>query len=150
MAQANSQKVVYLNLGGKFILTAVFIYAAYSKILDPEIFIKNVKQYKILPEFLINPFGHSLPFLELLSSVLLWIPQWLKPALLSFGLMLLLFIVAISYAILSGNNIDCGCSNFDLKIGPLHLIIDVILFIVTILLYLFADKNKTISTTTGV
>jgi len=149
MARSDSKKIIIVSNIGKSILTAVFIYAAYSKIIDPTAFIKNVKAYEMLPRFLINPFGHSLPFLEVIAGILIWIPKWINIALGLMGFMLVLFIAAISYAIITDKIINCGCFDSNQEAGPMQLIIDLILLLDIIFLSIFFNKKDSSLSSTG-
>lgn len=91
-------------------VAGVFIYAAQSKIIEPRQFIIDIKNYRMVPEELLNLMALFLPWVEMVAAVALLIPQTRRAgATLIIG-MLCMFIAAVSYAALyKGYNISCGC-----------------------------------------
>ena len=64
--------VALASLGGRLLLAAVLILAAVAKVLDPPASVRAVRAYDLLPESVVVPFAHALPFVELeLAAVLL-------------------------------------------------------------------------------
>ena len=87
----------------------VFIYASYSKILDPVSFSQNIHNYGVTPIFLENIIALTLPWVELFIGLGLIFGIKYEASLdISIGLMIL-FIILISQAYLTGKSIDCGC-----------------------------------------
>ena len=90
-------------------VAGIFLTAAYSKIIDPSAFAKNVNNYHIIPSGLVNIFALGLPMIEALVALGLLFGYWPRAnALLVFGLMIM-FTVALLVAIAKGVNINCGC-----------------------------------------
>ena len=90
-------------------LGAMFIYASMDKINDPRTFSGDIRAYQIVPFGFENFLAIILPWLELLTGLGLVIGVMVEgAALISMGL-LVVFIIAISSAILRGFNIECGC-----------------------------------------
>lgn len=91
-------------------VAAVFLYAAQSKIIEPRQFVFDVKNYRMVPEELLHLVALFLPWVEVGAAIALIIPATRRAgAILIIG-MLLMFIVAVSYAALyKGYNISCGC-----------------------------------------
>ena len=90
-------------------LGAMFIYASLDKINDPITFSSGIRAYQIVPFGFENSLAIILPWLELLTGIGLVIGVMVDgAALISMGL-LVVFIIAISSAILRGFNIECGC-----------------------------------------
>ena len=99
----------WLILVIRIILGAIFLIASYDKILDPGQFARSIDNYHIIPFGLENSIAIILPWLELLIGIGLVIGVMVDgSALISMGL-LVVFIIAISSAILRGYNIECGC-----------------------------------------
>ena len=93
----------------RIILGSVFIYASIDKIINPNEFARNIANYHIIPFGLENFIAIVLPWLELFIGIGLLVGFFVDgSAILSMGL-LVIFIVAISSAILRGYNIECGC-----------------------------------------
>ena len=90
-------------------LGAMFIYASLDKINDPVTFSDDIRAYQIVPFGFENSLAIILPWLELLTGIGMVIGVMVDgAALISMGL-LVVFIIAISSAILRGFNIECGC-----------------------------------------
>ena len=99
----------WISLIFRLFLGAMFMYASLDKINDPETFSGDIRAYQIVPFGLENSVAIILPWLELLIGIGLVIGVMVDgSALISMGL-LVVFIIAISSAILRGYNIECGC-----------------------------------------
>jgi putative oxidoreductase len=99
----------YLPSAVRILLGAIFIYAALLKIADPVAFAGSVAAYKILPYFASYLTAAVLPFVELTCGLLLVCGYRVRGGALIIGAMNLVFIIALSTAILRGLDIDCGC-----------------------------------------
>ena len=60
-----------LELAARLYLGSIFIYAAWGKILDPYNFAVSIATYQMLPTYLVNIIAVTLPWLELVTGVLL-------------------------------------------------------------------------------
>jgi uncharacterized membrane protein YphA (DoxX/SURF4 family) len=104
------QLVLRLALG------LVFVYASLAKIADPRAFARIVYHYQIIgpsasiPPAVPNAFAVALPFVEALSGVLLVIGVLRREAAALLGLLLVVFLLAVSSALYRGIDIEnCGC-----------------------------------------
>jgi len=90
-------------------LACVLLYASADKILHPQDFASVVKNYRILPDVLINATAIWLPWFELTLGVCLYTGVWKDGALtLATGLLLTFFVVLIvNY--FRGIDVGCGC-----------------------------------------
>jgi uncharacterized membrane protein YphA (DoxX/SURF4 family) len=95
--------------GLRLFLGAVFVYAAYDKILHPMDFARAVYNYQILPEILVNLVALVLPFLELLIGLCLILGVWLPGATVISSGLLVVFISALSFNLFRGLDVHCGC-----------------------------------------
>ena len=119
-----------LYLFSRIIVGGTFIYASYSKILDPEGFARIDENYRILPAIFINPFALILPWIELFCGILLITGYLIKGSVTTINLMMLVFTVAISINMIRGVDISCGCFSTTMtasKQAYQYLIRDVIL-----------------------
>ena len=93
----------------RFLLAAIFIYAAVGKIIRPSEFADSVAGFRILPISLVNIFAIALPWIEVVCGLSLITGVLLR----SGGLMLaglnVVFIAAAASAMARGLNIECGC-----------------------------------------
>ncbi len=109
-------------LAARLIVGGVFLWLAFSKLADPILFLKNVREYHLLPEsppIFINLTAVALPWVEIVCGVLLVIGLWIRPAALIALGMLLAFTPAIfarAVGVYNAGGIafcaiefDCGC-----------------------------------------
>src|SRR4030043_1180482 len=91
----------------RFSLGSIFIYAGFSKLLDPKAFAKVLSQYDLIPEGLLAPVSIGLPALEFLAGLGLIFA--IRGSLsIIFGL-LITFVIVLWYGMLNNLSIDCGC-----------------------------------------
>jgi len=100
----------------RLLIGGILIYASFNKIVDPGGFAKAIANYHIIPFGLENSMAIILPWLELIVRLCLIIVVFIDGAAFLVIVMMVVFIVAITFAILSGYNIECGCG---LKPGEL-------------------------------
>ena len=93
----------------RVLVGALFVYSAIEKISRPEEFAVSLLNYRILPEFAINIIAIILPWIELITGVLLLIGVETNNSSAIILTMLSVFTVAVLIAIIRGLNIDCGC-----------------------------------------
>lgn len=104
----------WLTIRVQLALGAIFIAASLPKIADPPSFAHMIYNYRILPAGLINISSLVMPWVEIVCGIVLILGVWRRPALAIIGLMLVVFIIAISINLARGNAIDCGCFNVSL------------------------------------
>jgi uncharacterized membrane protein YphA (DoxX/SURF4 family) len=103
-----SLKIVVLCF--RLILAALFIIAAFGKLVDIERYsVQAVYFFVILPMFLARPFGLALPFIELLCGLGLLFGVLTRLSALGIGLLSLSFFIAKTIVFLQGRSVDCGC-----------------------------------------
>jgi uncharacterized membrane protein YphA (DoxX/SURF4 family) len=97
-------------------LGAVFIYASIEKIEQPRDFARIVYHYRLIgPSAALgfvpaNALAVILPWVEALTGLLLVIGLWRREAALTSALLLVMFLVAVGWALAHGIDIEnCGC-----------------------------------------
>ena len=128
----------------RIFLGFLFIYASLEKILQPEEFAKQVGYYKALPIGLENLLAIVLPWTELIVGICLLAGLFVDGAALLSIIMMLVFILAISQAMLRGIDITCGCFKVSAdseKLG-LHTIIRDIIFLIMSFVVLNRQERK--------
>ncbi len=90
-------------------LAAVFIYAGVVKANDIVAFAGQIANYQILPYAWNYLVASILPYIELLCGILLLLNMRVRPAILVLFLLNIVFMFALSSAIIRGFDIDCGC-----------------------------------------
>ena len=104
------------------VLGGIFLYAAYPKIEEPREFARIVYHYRMLgPSNDVGPLRANvlavvLPWVEAVCGLLLITGLWRREAAIVTALMLVMFLVAVSWAMAHGINVEnCGC--FSVKSG---------------------------------
>ncbi len=127
----------------RLIIGGTFVYAAWDKALYPDQFARIIYNYHMVPGQIINLFALFLPWLELLAGVMIIIGYWEKAATVILGGLLVVFIIALTNALIKGVNIECGCfSTTSRAKGPVQdLIVRDILLLIACGLVLWARKS---------
>ena len=68
----------YLVIAVRVVLGALFMYASFDKMANPEAFANIIDNYHLLPYQLVNPLAIFLPWLEFITGLLLIIDKWVK------------------------------------------------------------------------
>jgi putative oxidoreductase len=97
----------------RLVLGGVFLYASLDKLADPAGFARAISHYHIVPYPLLHPAAHLLPVVELVVGSALVLGLLRRGAALLCGLMVLIFMAAITSALVRGLDISCGCFNTD-------------------------------------
>ena len=102
------------------VVGAVFVYASYSKIADPQAFAKIIYHYQVIgpgPSVGFVPANLTavaLPWIELIAGVLLITGVWRREAAVVTALMLVVFVAAVGSTLARGIDIqNCGCFALD-------------------------------------
>lgn len=118
----------------RILIGCLFIVSGFEKLIGPyQNFLYVVQSYEFLPTLLEEITARTLPWIELFLGVFLVIGLWLKWALRSIGIVVFLFILIVSQALLRKLPIDeCGCFGALISL-PLYavLIFDSTLFLLT-------------------
>ncbi|MBU36459.1 MAG: DoxX family protein [Candidatus Marinimicrobia bacterium] len=128
----------------RILLGLMFIYASLDKIAHPEEFAKQIGYYKVLPFGVENILGIVLPWTELIIGICLIAGLLVDGATLLSIIMMLVFILAISQAMLRGIDITCGCFKVSADSDKLGLdtIIRDIVFLVMSFIVLNRQERK--------
>jgi uncharacterized membrane protein YphA (DoxX/SURF4 family) len=101
----------WLTIRVQLALGAIFVIAAIPKIADPPSFAHMIYNYRLVPASLINISALVMPWVELLAGLALILGVWKVAARNLIGILLAIFIIAISINLVRDNAIDCGCFN---------------------------------------
>lgn len=103
----------WLAVRAQIALGCIFLYAAWPKLVDPPSLAKNIWAYDIVPHGLVNLQAMWMPGVELVVGLALVAGLWTRPAAAITTGLLVVFIVALTWALLEGNPVNCSC--FDLN-----------------------------------
>lgn len=108
-----------------------FVYASLDKMGDPAGFAQAIYHYRMVPLPLLHPFALLLPMVELVLGTGLVLGVGRRGAALLAAVLSVVFLVAISTALVRGLDISCGCFHTDggHAVGLSLLIRDVLLLL---------------------
>ncbi|CAG0957186.1 thiosulfate dehydrogenase [quinone] large subunit [Anaerolineae bacterium] len=116
----------------------IFIYASMYKINFPSEFAETIASYQLLPFWAVNLTALVMPWVELVSGVLMVLGIRTKSAAAVVGGMLVLFSVVILVTLLRGIPIGCGCfTSVEDPLGWGTLGRDLLWLAMTLQVYLF-------------
>ncbi len=99
----------WLTVRVQFVLAAFFAVAGFFKISDPPGFAHEIHNYGLLPGAAVNALALILPWLEVVAGIALFLGIARRSAARVLGILLLVFIVALSINLARGRPVDCGC-----------------------------------------
>jgi len=137
----------YLLLIFRLFLGFIFVYAAITKISDPESFSQSVYNYKLLPLFLVNILAVLFPWIELVTGILLIFGISVKENSAILSVLLVIFITAIVISLFRGLDIDCGCFGTvdGAKVGIVKILENIGLVLLGIILIKFDSVYLSLS-----
>jgi uncharacterized membrane protein YphA (DoxX/SURF4 family) len=119
-------------LAARLFMGSIFIYASIDKIAQPAAFARDIYNYQVLPDALINLSALVLPWLELFLGLCLLAGIWMPGAVLAVNLLLIVFLGALVFNMARGLDVNCGCfgvgSNAPAMSGTYYLTRDIIFF----------------------
>ncbi|HRE41258.1 MAG TPA: MauE/DoxX family redox-associated membrane protein [Ignavibacteria bacterium] len=136
----------YFLLTLRIIIGGLFIWAAIVKISDPKAFATMVKGYKLFPLWSINLIAIILPFVELITGLLMIFGKWIRANSVIISILLILFIIGLAQAYIRGLDINCGCFSTSAASTPSDIlwtiVRDIFMLIATFIIYIFSETNK--------
>lgn len=99
----------WLALAFRLYIGGIFVYASIYKINYPAEFAETVASYQIVPYFAVNLMAAVLPWIELISGVLLILGIRTRSAAAILAALLAVFTLAIAIVLARGVPIGCGC-----------------------------------------
>ncbi len=129
----------------RIILGGLLIYASMDKLANMGDFSKVIHNYKILPFGLENLLAIFLPWLEFITGFCLVTGKFVKGSLLVYNVLLIIFIIALSQALVRGLDINCGC--FSVKPSStsevwLRIIEDIVMLYFSFNLYRYTQESQ--------
>lgn len=114
----------WLSIRVQLALGALFVAAAITKIADPPAFAHMVYNYRLLPGAAVNAAAIVLPWVELAAGAALLFGFWKRTAAGIAGVLLLVFIAALSVNLARGNPVNCGCFSLHAVEKPRAALLD--------------------------
>lgn len=136
----------YFLLLGRIFIAIVFIYAGAEKISDPAGFSQSIYNYRLIPNEIVNFLAISLPWIELISGILLFFGISVRENSAIIGTLLLVFIIAVAISMLRGLDIECGCFGKGSPVGWKKIGENLLMTIICLALLAFDSKLFTLNT----
>lgn len=129
----------------RIVLGAILIYASMDKMANIPDFAKVIHNYKLIPVSTENLLAIFLPWLEFITGLLLIVGKFEKGSLFIYNFILIIFIIALSQALIRGLDINCGC--FSVKPSStsevwLRIIEDLVMLFFSINLYRYTPESQ--------
>jgi putative oxidoreductase len=105
----------WLSIRVQLGLGAIFVVAAIPKITDPPAFAHAIYNYHLVPGAVVNAMALALPWVELLAGLGLFVGVWKRTAAGITGILLLVFLAALSVNLARGNPVNCACFDVHVK-----------------------------------
>ncbi len=131
----------------RLVVGLVFIMAALDKIQNPDPFAHSIINYNMVPFEVVNLMALVLPWMELLIGTALVLGIWMRTGAALAGALLVMFIGAVSAAMIQGLNINCGCfsqTGDGTKVGWPKVLENTGLTILAVWVYLFPDSYASV------
>ncbi|MFH2050055.1 MAG: MauE/DoxX family redox-associated membrane protein [bacterium] len=138
----------YLTMLVRLVVGITFIWASIYKIIEPGDFAKSIWFYHMAPGNIINLSAIILPWLELICGVCIIFGIFYRGSIVWINVMMVVFIIALTSAVIRGLDIDCGCFKAAKSSGGStlnSLLVDLGLIILTIQLWLSRSKKWMLS-----
>ena len=98
-----------LGLLARAVVGVVWVVAGWLKLPDPTENVRAVRAYRLLPEAVVPTIGHLLPMIEIAVGACLLLGLLTRLMAVFSTVLLVAFIVGISWAWAHGLEIECGC-----------------------------------------
>lgn len=93
----------------RLILGGAFLFAGAAKMLDPPAFAHEISNFRLLPGGLVNAAALWLPWVEMVAGLALIAGLWRGLSAVLLGVLLVVFVGALSINLARGRAVDCGC-----------------------------------------
>jgi len=128
----------------RIIFASLFIFSGGTKISVPEEFAVSISNYRLLPIELVNFFAIIIPWIEIITGILLLFGFFVKENSFILTFLLGVFTIMVFIAMIRGLNIECGCfgTKGGQKVGLLKIFENLIYLVIGILIYKFSKYHK--------
>lgn len=135
----------YIVLISRLVLGFIFISYGAGKIVSPDKFASEIANYALFPEISLNIIALTLPWIEFVVGTLLIFGLRIKSGSAISGVLMILFMLSVVWAMAMGLDINCGCSSTTpQKVGLPKLLENLGLLILSAIIYLFPERKFTL------
>ena len=103
----------WLALACRLVVGGVFLYASWDKLHHPRAFAEAIHHYRLVPLPLLHAWAQFLPVLEATAGLTLLLGAARRGAALVLAILTVVFMAAITAALVRGLDISCGCFHTD-------------------------------------
>jgi len=136
----------YLQLTVRFLVGALFLYAAVPDILDTMGFASSIYNYQLFPSSIIGMSAVFVPWLEVLVGLSLVSGVKARGASLLVSLLVVVFITLAAISTIRGLDIDCGCfSGVERTADWLAIIEDLVLLGCALFIFFFDSARVSLA-----
>ncbi|MCB0724246.1 MAG: DoxX family membrane protein [Ignavibacteriae bacterium] len=136
----------YFQMLLRLVIGVIFIYASLDKLFNPADFAIAVKNYQILPLGLVNISAIIIPYVEFIAGTFLVFGLLKKGSSFTISALLVVFLIALIRAKLTGLDINCGCFSIDSNAPKSDISIrifeDILMLIGSLIIYFFCEPKK--------
>jgi len=121
----------------RLIVGGVLVYAGFMKAIGPYAeFAAIITAYKLLPSALVTPFSIAIPFIEMWVGLFVLTGFWTRQAAISAAVLFGTFLIALASTLVRGIDLaSCGCFGADAMSPRYTIVMDVVLWALSILIY---------------
>ncbi len=117
----------------RIIVGYIFLSYGIGKIANPTLFVSEIANYDMVPNFSLNIIAMILPWVETICGVLLITGVKVRANSVITASMMFVFVIAVIAAMARGLDINCGCSSTNpQKVGFPKLIENLVLLAISI------------------
>lgn len=99
----------WLTTRVQFVLAAIFVVAGFGKIMDPPGFAHEIHNHGLMPGVAVNALALVLPWVEVVAGVALFVGIGRRASTRIMGVLLVVFVIALTINLVRGRPVDCGC-----------------------------------------
>lgn len=127
----------------KIFIGLIFVLSGIEKIAEPAGFSDAIANYKLMPNFIINFFAISIPWIELVCGILLIFNKNIKENAFIYISLMSIFTIMVLIAVLRGLDIDCGCFGTQnvQAVGITKIIENLALIFLGVYVFIYNDKS---------
>lgn len=136
----------YISLIARIIVGGMFIVVGMGKLAQPQTFVEEIANYRMLPEILVNLMAVALPWIEVIAGILFIAGVRIRANATILGGLLIMFIAGVAVAMMRGLDINCGCYSqiASQKVGWPKILENTGLLLLVIYSYIFPSKRFTL------
>src|SRR5690349_2120759 len=94
---------------GRIVVAAVFLFAGFNKLLEPDAFAQDIANYQVFPHWTWNLAAGIVPITEILGALAVLIGFRRRAGAIVLGSLTVAFIGMIAPVIWRGIDLSCGC-----------------------------------------